>query len=64
MKLLCTIAWWLVIIGGINWGLVGLLNLNVIAAIFGSAPALVKIVYILVGLSSLWMLYKKFFKKD
>ncbi len=55
MKLLNLIAFLLVVIGGLNWGLVGLLDVNVVTMIFGVAM-LTKIVYILVGLSALYML--------
>ncbi|MBW3022656.1 DUF378 domain-containing protein [Candidatus Woesearchaeota archaeon] len=55
--LLDVIALVLVIIGGLNWGLVGLFNLDLVQAIFGSIPVLAKIVYILVGLSALYMIY-------
>lgn len=47
----------LVIIGGLNWGLVGLANFNLVETIFGSWGGLVKIIYILVGLSALWMIF-------
>lgn len=43
----------LVIIGGINWGLVGLFQFDLVAAIFGAGSALARIVYILVGVSAL-----------
>ena len=44
----------LLIVGGLNWGLVGLFNFDLVAAIFGgSQTALAKIVYVLVGLSAL-----------
>ena len=46
----------LVIVGGLNWGLVGLLEFDLVAAIFGAGSALSRIVYILVGLSALWQL--------
>jgi uncharacterized membrane protein YuzA (DUF378 family) len=46
----------LVIVGGLNWGLVGLFNFNLVAAIFGDASMLSRIVYILVGLSALWQI--------
>jgi uncharacterized membrane protein YuzA (DUF378 family) len=46
----------LVIIGGLNWGLVGLFGLDLVAAIFGSGSALARIVYVLVGLSAAWQL--------
>lgn len=47
----------LVIIGGINWGLVGLFQFDLVATIFGGAESLLaRIVYILVGLSALWQI--------
>jgi len=51
----------LVIIGGINWGLVGL-NFNLVNVILGAVPVLEKIVYILVGISALYMIY--YIKKE
>lgn len=47
----------LVIIGGINWGLVGILDFDLVAAIFGAMSTIAVIVYILVGLSALYMIY-------
>jgi len=52
----------LVIIGAINWGLVGALDFNLITTIFGSIAWLETIIYILVGLSGIWeliLLFKK-----
>lgn len=46
----------LVIVGGLNWGLVGLIDLNLVTAIFGAETMLTRIVYILVGISALWQL--------
>ncbi len=44
----------LLIIGGINWGLVGLLSFDLVAYIFGSAASIMaRIVYVLVGISAL-----------
>lgn len=54
------IALVLTIIGGLNWGLVGLLNLDLVAAIFGFMPILQQIVYILVGLSAIYLAYVEF----
>lgn len=51
------IALVLVIIGAVNWGLVGALNLDLVAAIFGSIAWLAKLVYILVGLAGLYTIY-------
>jgi uncharacterized protein len=47
----------LVIVGALNWGLVGLLGFNLVAALFGGVPTVEAIVYILVGIAGLWMIY-------
>lgn len=44
-------------IGGLNWGLVGLLNFNLVSALFGEMSALSRLIYVLVGLSALYTLY-------
>jgi uncharacterized membrane protein YuzA (DUF378 family) len=44
----------LLIVGGVNWGLVGAFDFDLVAAIFGAGSALARIVYLLVGLSALW----------
>ena len=49
------ICFWLTVIGGLNWGLVGLFNLDVVALLFGSVTYLTRLVYILVGLSAIWI---------
>jgi len=51
------IALVLVIIGGLNWGLVGLLNVDLVQLVLGSIPILAKIVYILVGVAALYLIY-------
>lgn len=51
------IAYALTIIGGINWGLVGAFDFNLVAAIFGDQTVLSRIIYILVGLSALYLIY-------
>lgn len=53
-KNLDTIANILLIVGGLNWGLVGVANWNVVEIILGSWPVVASIVYILVGLSALY----------
>lgn len=60
MKALNLITLTLVIIGAINWGLVGLFNLDLVAAIFGAGSGLSRIVYILVGISGLYQLIPLF----
>ena len=42
------------IIGGINWGLIGFFNFNLVASIFGDLTAMARIIYALVGLASLY----------
>ena len=44
----------LIIIGAINWGLIGFFKFDLVAAIFGQMSALSRIIYALVGLSGLW----------
>jgi uncharacterized membrane protein YuzA (DUF378 family) len=51
------IALTLVIVGGLNWGLVGLLDFNLVDAIFGAGSTLSRIVYMIVGLAALYMIY-------
>jgi uncharacterized membrane protein YuzA (DUF378 family) len=46
----------LVIVGGLNWGLVGLFGFDLVAAIFGGGSALSRIVYVLVGLAAAWQI--------
>ena len=46
----------LVIVGGLNWGLVGLFDLDLVAAIFGAGSVVSRLVYVLVGLSALWQM--------
>ena len=41
------------IVGGINWGVIGLLDFNLVAALFGEASVISRIVYSLVGLTSI-----------
>ena len=47
----------LTIVGGINWGLVGAFDFNLVDALFGEGSALARIVYVLVGLSALYLVY-------
>ena len=47
----------LLIIGGVNWGLVGLFNFDLVAALFGQMSLLSRIVYVLVGVCALYTIY-------
>lgn len=48
------IAMILVLIGGLNWGLVGAFNFDVVRAIFGAGSVVSAIIYILVGISAIY----------
>lgn len=61
MKYVHYIALALGIIGAINWGLIGLFHLNLVTLLFGVDTMLTRIVYVLVGISGIWML--SFFPK-
>ncbi len=50
----------LVVVGGLNWGLVGLFDFDLVAALFGAGSALSRIVYVLVGLSAAWQIVPLF----
>ena len=54
MKILNNVALTLVIIGALNWLLVGLFEFNLVDAIFGTLTWITRLIYILVGLSGLW----------
>ncbi len=54
MKVIDTIALILVIIGAINWGLIGIFNFNLVDTIFGVGSVVSRVVYTLVGISGLW----------
>lgn len=56
-KFLDVLAMILVIIGALNWGLVGLFHFNVIAMLFGDMGLVTRVIYIVVGLAGLWMIY-------
>jgi uncharacterized protein len=50
------VAWVLVFIGAVNWGLIGFFDFNLVNAILGGAPTVERIVYAVVGLSALFSL--------
>ena len=63
MKIIDKIVLILIVIGAINWGLVGLFNFNLVSTIFGNMSLISRIIYILVGVSGLWGI-KLLFDKD
>ena len=62
MGILGWISWVLLVVGGLNWGLVGALNFNLVTTIFG-AGIVSNVVYVLVGLSAVWMVLSAFMMK-
>lgn len=54
MKIIDKIALILIIIGAINWGLIGLFKFNLVELLFGDMTLLSRIVYSLVGIAGLW----------
>lgn len=63
MKIVDKVALTLVIIGAINWGLVGFFKFNLVDTLFGTMSMLSRIVYALVGLSGIYCI-KMFFDRD
>lgn len=53
MKVLYYIALTLVIIGAVNWLLIGLFNFDLVATIFGAMSVMSRIIYVLVGIAGL-----------
>ena len=55
MKNLHMVAFALLVVGGLNWGLLALFNFNLVNTILGAWPTLEKLVYILVGASAVYI---------
>lgn len=49
------VAMVLLIVGGLNWGLVGLFSFDLVAALFGDMTFLSRLVYVLVGVSAIYL---------
>ncbi len=58
------IAFILVIIGALNWGLVGFFSWDLVAAIFGEMTTAARVVYALVGVSALYMIFAAMAKSE
>ena len=54
IKIIDVIATALLIIGGLNWGLVGLFGIDLVAGLFGDMTVLTQLVYLLVGISAFY----------
>ena len=57
MKIWDWVAIVLLLVGGLNWGLVGLFNFDLVTQIFGFGSTLTKIVYVLVGISAVYSIF-------
>jgi len=64
MRFINKITLLLLIVGGLNWGLVGLFGFDLVAALFGEMSVLSRIVYTLVGISALVQLLPLFAGQD
>lgn len=58
LKLLHGISYSLVVVGALNWGLIGLFDFNLVSMIFGGIQGLENIVYILIGVAAAYSVYK------
>ncbi|MDD5459037.1 MAG: DUF378 domain-containing protein [Phycisphaerae bacterium] len=65
MKAFDVVVWVLIIIGALNWGLVGLFDFNLVSFIFGQMTVLARIIYTIVGLAALYdvLAVKAIFKR-
>ncbi|MDD6794435.1 MAG: DUF378 domain-containing protein [Clostridiaceae bacterium] len=61
MKILDIITFILVLVGAINWGLIGFFDFNLVSALFGNMTIISRVIYALVGISGLYCL--SFFAK-
>lgn len=57
MRTISIIAMILIIIGGLNWGLIGFFSYDLVAGIFGEMSAISRVIYALVGLSALYLIF-------
>lgn len=57
MKFLNAIALTLIIVGGLNWGMVGLLDFNLVSFLFGVDTVITNAVYTLVGAAAVYSIY-------
>lgn len=53
----------LVVVGGLNWGLVGIFDFDLVATIFGEGSTLARVVYSLVGVSAIVLIFRAMMKK-
>lgn len=63
MEYLKPAAFWLTVVGAINWGLVALLNLNLVTMFFSAGSMITTVIYVLIGLSGVYVAFTSSSKK-
>ena len=61
MNIISKIVLALVVVGGLNWGLIGVFNFDLVAFLFGPMSILSRTIYILVGLAAIWTIFGAFY---
>ena len=56
------ICFWIMVIGGLNWGLIGFFDFNLVELISGGMIGLMRLIYIAVGLATIWCAIEEFTK--
>ena len=57
MRVVSIVALILLIIGGLNWAMVGLFDVDVVASLFGAGSPASRLVYVIVGIAALWSIW-------
>lgn len=55
MEIFTKICLWISLIGAFSWGLIGVFGLDLIALVFGTMSLFTRIIYIIVGLTAIWV---------
>ncbi|MDO8638830.1 MAG: DUF378 domain-containing protein [Candidatus Daviesbacteria bacterium] len=63
MEYIKPITFWLTIVGALNWGIIALLNLNLVTIFFPAGSMITTIIYVLIGLSALYLAFNSQAKK-
>ncbi|MBU2562426.1 MAG: DUF378 domain-containing protein [Nanoarchaeota archaeon] len=64
MSVLEWITFTLVVVGGLNWGLIGFFNFDLVATIFGEMSMVSRVVYAVVGLAAVYGIFAIIFKRE
>jgi uncharacterized protein len=51
------VIYYIVVLGALNWGLIGIFDFNIVTSLFGTGTVLTKVVYVLVGLSAVYAMF-------